>query len=310
MILKKILTGFILLLFTIQVLDAQSALFVNTAADARFAGMGNTGYSINSGAFATNYNSAGIVFSENKSSIGASYMIWQPDYNKSSLLNIGGFYNLGEKFGFAAGFKNNSLPEVQLTDVNGNLLNAFTPKEFLIDLGIAYKIIENLSASANFRYISSDMGGSKSGSAVAIDINGFYRLNNINLGLGITNLGSKIDYGSLKYNLPARIKGGISYMYSITETHSLLGSAEINYQLLPSDYSGIVGGVGIEYQFKKMIALRGGYNFGNEEKTTPNFITLGAGISFKGITFDAAYWLSGDESLVNNTMLFSLGWSF
>ena len=305
MILKRLYISIILCLSGVA-LSAQSAGFINTAPDARLVATGNTGYASAGTAFATHYNTAGIYFSDAQSRVAVSYINWQPDYQKSTWLNVGGFYQLNRKIGFALGVRHLSGDDIMRTDEQGNSLGNFTPKEYTIDLGMSYGLNEFLSLGANLRYIGSDLAGEK-GTAFAVDLHAMYRQNKLTAGLGITNLGSKIDYGYEKHELPARIKAGVAYCFVSTDKHSLSGNGELQYQIMPSEYSGIAGGLGAEYTFKRMLSVRAGYQFGDEEKTGPGYMTLGCGGKWKMLNLDLAYLIT--DSALKNTMFVSLGWT-
>ncbi|MDL2231538.1 PorV/PorQ family protein [Porphyromonadaceae bacterium OttesenSCG-928-L07] len=297
----------IALCFIAGISYAQSVSFINTSSDARTVAMGDAGYAMPVTAFATHYNSAGVLFS-NRAAIGASYVMWQPDASDNSMVNLGGYCRFSDKFGMAAGVRHNTLSDIFRTDEQGNPLGNFTPTEYMIDLGIAYRVAKHLGIATTFRYIDSDLGASSSGSAFAVDIDLMYKLERLSIGLGLSNLGSKIDYGYDKYELPARIKAGAMYQFSFSEKHHLTGSAELDYQLQPSDFSGINAGVGVEYAYKSLFALRGGYHIGDEDKTGPSYASLGCGVNYAGFSLDFAYLLGDSASAMKNTMLIALSW--
>ena len=308
---EKYMKKFFVLIITIVPLItfAQSVSFVNTPSDARSAAMGNATYALSGVAFVTHHNSASVFFSEYENSAGISYMSWQPDVAGCSQINIGAHFRTLKYLGMALGYKHNILPETQLYDENGNPLGNFTPKENAIDIGFAFRVSERFSISTDLRYIRSIMSTKNEGSAVAFNLNTMYSANNLNLAFGISNIGSKIDYGYNKYDLPATVKAGAVYSH-ISEKQRFTFSGEVDYLVSPSDYRGLIGGVGIEYMFNNTLAIRGGYHVSDKSKTGPSYASLGAGVNVNILSFNAAYWLAGSDNPANKSFLISLSINF
>ena len=294
--------------------QGQSASFLNINPDVRSAGMGDGGVALGSNAFSLYLNPSATVFGDSKGAVAYSYLPWQRELTDGSNLHIlSGYYRLGNKSGLLAGFRYFTHGDIVVTDGEGNTSGSFTPKEFSIDLGYAYRLCDRWSVSAVFHYISSDLGdfsGAKKGSAFAADLGAMYHAPSWNAGLSVTNLGSKIDYGYDSYELPASLKAGGAYWHTFSDRHRLTGHAELAYRLMPSDYSGVNVGLGAEYLYNDLIAVRGGYHIGDDKKTGPSYATLGCGLMYRGAEVNFAYWLAGSDSPVKGTFCLSAGWSF
>ena len=119
-------------------------------------------------------------------------------------------------------------------------------------------------------------------------------------GLGLKNLGSKIDYGAGGYSLPALV----SVSGTVSPIQNLKAALELDYL-----FSGaLMAGLGVEYTVLDMISVRGGFHYGDAAKALPTYVSLGLGAQFAGIHLDAAF-LTASETL-GNTLLISLGYSF
>ena len=304
---KKVQVCFFLLVIP-AIVSAQSVSFINTPSDARTGAMGNAGYTLSGSSFVTHHNSASVFFSDHQNSVAVSYMSWHPNAGNHSQVNAGAYWT-GEKAGIALGYKHNALPDIERYDENGNSLGSFTPKENAIDLGVAIRVSEKFAVSSDIRYIGSDMGAETKGSSVAFNINSMYSANNLNLAFGVANIGSKINYGYDKYDLPAVVKAGAAYQH-VFEKHCFTFSGEVDYQIKPTDYSGLTGGLGIEYLLNNTLALRAGYHASDQSKTGPSYGSLGAGVNFAGLNLNAAYWLAGPDNPVNKSFLISLAFNF
>lgn len=293
---------------------AQSAAFVGITPDARTAAMGNAGVALPANAFAIYQNSAAIALSENKAAIGYNFTPWISSFQKGySLHSAAGYYKLSDKNALTLGFRYFQLPESIGLDDLGNPLEAFRPNEMSIDLGYSMAIGENIGIAANVRYVSSSMSnveGAKTGSAFAADLGFYYRKNNLSAGLSVNNLGTKIDYGYGGYSMPARVKAAGAYVLPVADKHEVTGALQVAYMFAPSDFAGIEGGIGVEYMYNKMIAVRAGYNLGDKEKTGYSYATLGCGVNYSLFSLDFAYLLAGGDSPMKNVWYLSLGVKF
>lgn len=285
--------------------SGQAVPFLNYVSDARIAAMGNSGYVLPS-AFAAQRNTAAI-FQDTLHPVGvsASYLLWQPQNADNKLINIGG-YGTFNNLSVSAGMHFNSMPTVQLTSENGNVGDSFTPSEYSFELGFGYKINAGIAVGAAVRYLGSDLGGTKNASAVTADVSFLYSKENYSLGLGLSNLGTKVDYGSSKYSLPTRVNTGVAYHYHIADKHSLTGVIDADYQLA-SNNTGIAGGIGAEYLYNNLVALRTGYHF-EDEKIGASYATAGCGLHLSGISVDFAYVIAPNDNVMSQTMLVSLKW--
>ena len=99
-------------------------------------------------------------------------------------------------------------------------------------MGYARELIKNLSVSATFRYIYSDMGkvgNDRGASTVAFDLGAFYtkRLpgwkgRGWSAGLQVSNLGPKIKYPKSSESLPMMAKVGGSVDLPFSQMHRLM----------------------------------------------------------------------------------------
>jgi len=285
--------------------SGQAVPFLNYVSDARAAAMGNAWYVLPS-PFAAQRNTA-AVFQDTLHPIGvaASYLLWQPQNADNKLINIGG-YSTFNNFSVSAGVHFNSMPAVQITSDNGNVGDSFTPSEYSFELGFGYKINAEVAAGAALRYLGSDLGGTKKASAVTADVSFLYSKKSYSVGLGLSNLGTKVDYGSSKYSLPTRVNAGVAYHYLLTDKHLLTGVIDAAYQLV-SNNTGLAGGIGAEYCYNNLFALRTGYHF-EDEKIGASYATAGCGLHFSGIFIDFAYVVAPSDNVMSQTMLVSLKW--
>jgi len=302
---KRYISSLIFLTFAVAISYSQSVSFLNTPSDARTAAMGNTGYVLSS-PFSVQYNSASIM-PENESStgVGASVLLWQPQASDATLFNVAGYRKINN-FGFMAGIRSNKQGDITKTDDHGNIIGSFAPSEYSLELGMGYNVTSNISLGISLRHLSSQIDQDAKSSSLASDISMLYHNEKLRLGLGLSNLGSKVDYGYAKYNLPTRIKTGVAYHFSMDGNHAFITAVDAFYQLTPS-YSGIASGLGVEYNYKRMFALRTGYHY-ESETVGASYATIGLGTKFSALSLDFAYIIAQSNNPMKQTMLFSLKW--
>ena len=302
---KRYFTGIVSLIFCITTSYAQSVSFLNYFSDARTTAMGNAGYVLSS-PFALQHNMAAIMCEYAPTTeVAASYLSWQPKAANSALISAAGYTKL-KKAGLAAGVRYHTLDRVEQTDGQGNVRGTFTPSEYALDLGFAYKINANIAAGMALHYINSDIGGDKKASAMAFDISMLFDHNNLSAGLGCSYLGSKINYGYSDYALPARIQAGLAYRFFDKDKHCVTGVGDVAYQL-SSPYNGMAGGIGAEYTYNKLIALRTGYHI-ESESIGASYATVGCGAHFSGFSIDLAYIFAQNDNPMRQTMMVFLKW--
>ncbi|MEA4916240.1 PorV/PorQ family protein [Proteiniphilum sp.] len=303
---KRYLGTVTLLTCMIGLSYGQTASFLNSFSDARTAGMGNAGYVLSS-PFAVHHNIAAMMPKSGPSAgVGLSGVFWQPNAINSTIFNVSG-YTKFKNFGFAVGFRNNSLGAIEEMDDQGNAGASFSPSEYALEVGVGYNVSADISLGATMRQIGSNIYKDNKGSAVAADIALLYHSADLTLGLGLTNLGSKIDYGRGSYSLPSRFRTGAAYQFLSKDKHALKGVADAAYQFTP-DHSGVAAGLGAEYNYNNMLSMRTGYHF-EGEKVGDSYATLGGGVYFSGFSFDIAYMIGGSNSYMGQTMIFSLKWT-
>lgn len=285
----------------------QSASFLNVPSDIRSSALGGSSVALSANAFSFFNNSSAAAFGT-AGAIGASYLMWQPDALNCNIVNLGAYFHMSEKFSITVGGKYNMIPEYDITDSKGNITGTFKPSEYIFGLGAAYAFNPNFALSVNAKYIGSEMGEDASGSSFAADLGLTYRIKSLNLGFTLANLGSKINYGDSDYSLPSVAKLGAAYTYTV-KSHSITGTVEAGY-LFPSDYSTFIAAIGVEYAYKDIFAIRGGYHLGGDDTIEPSYASAGASVQFYGISLGLTYLVAGSDSPIKNSMLLSLGYNF
>ncbi len=222
------------------------------AADAHAGGLGDMGAATEPDANSQAWNAAKYPFCISKAGVALNYTPWLRQLvNDIDLAYLAGYYRIGDYQAVSASLRYFSLGEVYYGDgsTSGTGTNmTIKPYEFAVDAAYSRMLSETFSAAVTFRYIYSDLSGhyedgSEPGSAFAVDLASYYntyvnmgaRECMFSLGLGVYNLGSKINYGDdYSYFIPTTLRLGVNYMVPLNEYNKISFAAEANKLLVPT----------------------------------------------------------------------------
>ncbi|MGL5262689.1 MAG: PorV/PorQ family protein, partial [Bacteroides sp.] len=249
---------------------AQSLNTLEIPTDPRATAMGGSAVALSANAFSIYQNSASIAFSEQRLAVGYSFTDW---YGKNRMHTASGFYNFQNNHSLALGvryFDGDKISNSQ-DGINSYQVN---PYDFILDLGYAYKVGDFWSVSANVRYLHSKINsapGIKRGNAFGLDFALNYRDDHFSAAAAVQGLGSRVDYGFKKNEMPAKALLGFAYTIDLAEDHVLTTTLEGDYRFMPTAYKSSSGGLGAEYVYKDLLALRGGYRLADKNKSAGSY---------------------------------------
>jgi len=248
-----------------------------------------------------------FLISDNKGAVSTSYTGWMPNGTNLTFVGLSGFYKLGSKFAVAFMGRHIGYKEYTITDISGNDNGKYKPSDIHAGFGLAYKIASNFSTSLSLHMVSSSMSENVRVSALAADLGLTYSSKNYNIGLKVANIGSKLDYGNGPYSLPANLNAGFAYKKEINSKNAITTALNAGYIF---SSSGFMAGLGVEYWYNKIVALRLGGHYGDTAKSVPSYASVGVGLCLKGITLDAAYLISSKDTPIGSTISLGLGYKF
>jgi len=258
---------FILLMFACK-LSAQEASdrvittavpFLNIAADARAAGMGDMGVATSADAFSQQWNPAKFAFAERKMGIGLGYTPYLSNtVSGIGLLNASYFNKIDDQSAFAVSLRYFTLGEIELRQTFDDVGTIVNPNELSFDGSYSLKLSPTFSMSVGGRYIRSNLKfqsdaniDSKPGSTFAVDVAGFYRSREIaynsfdgrwRAGFNISNLGGKIAYDENGQDnfIPANLRFGLGFDFILDQDNVIGITSEFNKLLVPTpqDFDG------------------------------------------------------------------------
>ena len=228
--------------------------FLRIDPDARSGAMGDIGIAISGDANAIYWNTAKIPFSEKNTALSVTYTPWLKELvNDIFLADISAYKKLDENQGITTSLRYFSLGSITFTNIQGQVIGNFNPREFAFTGGYARKIAENFSTGVNLSYIYSNLAAGqsvsgvpiKAGTAAAADISFFYHKDakfgktkgDYNIGLTISNIGNKITYTQSAENkdfIPTNMGLGTGVNFKFDDYNSLMFAGEVNKLLVPT----------------------------------------------------------------------------
>ena len=231
--------------------EKNSVTSQSIAPDARAGGMGDVGAATDPDVVSQYWNPAKYPFSISRAGVALNYTPWLRQLvSDIDLAYLAGYYRIGDYSAVSASLRYFSLGEV-FYDGGGSGGTEMTTNPYEMSFDVAYSIMlsEKFSIAAAVRWIYSDLTYNYSddtapGSAFAVDLAAYYQ-NYINLGqrecqlglgLNISNIGSKINFGGDENSefLPANLRLGASLMVPIDEYNRFSFAVDANKPLVPT----------------------------------------------------------------------------
>ncbi len=274
-----------------------TAQFLKIGVGARATAVGDAFVAISDDASALYWNPAGLAQFKGQEVI-FSHSAWLVDINHDFL---GAVYHLDGDNTFGVSLTSLWMDQMQVTTE----FAPFGTGEYFgfsdIAIGISYarRMTEEFSFGGTIKYVQETLD-KLSMRGIMIDLGTYYRtgLGSTRFAVVVSNFGSELaPDGEIvlvgkrensewqSFAPPTIFRIGFAFEPIDTEEHILTTAIQLNH---PNDNSENVS-LGVEYSWKKMLYLRGGYKFNVDEQD----FTLGAGvqvpISIAEFSFDYAY---------------------
>ena len=221
------------------------------APDARAAGMGDVGVATDPDVNSQYWNPAKYPFTVSRAGVSLNYTPWLRQLvNDMYLANLVGYYRIGDFSSVSTSLRYFNMGEVIMKGpIGGSKGMTINPYEMSLDVAYSLMLSEKFSIAAGLRWIYSDLTYDYSsettpGSAFAADIAAYYQ-NYINIGqrecqlgigLNVSNIGSKINFGSDTNSefIPTNMRLGASLMIPVDEYNRFTVAADANKLLVPT----------------------------------------------------------------------------
>ncbi|MDP4115172.1 MAG: PorV/PorQ family protein [Bacteroidota bacterium] len=274
-----------------------TAQFLKIGVGGRASALGESFVAIANDASALYWNPAGITqFSDNQ--VIFSHNQWVVDINHDF---IGAVYHLDNTNAFGLALTTLSMKDMPVTTE----FQPFGTGEYFgySDFGLAFtysrKMTEQFSFGGTVRYIEETIDKLKM-RGVMIDLGTLYwtGLGTTRFAVVVSNFGNNLapdgkvvlvgkreNSNWQSFSPPTVFRIGFAFEPYQTEEHTVTASIQLNH---PNDNSENVG-TGVEYNWKKILYLRGGYKFNVEEQNYSFGAGLNIPISIANVNVDYAY---------------------
>ena len=229
--------------------EKNSVTSQSIAPDARAGGMGDVGAATDPDVASQFWNPAKYPFTISRAGVSLNYTPWLRQLvSDIDLAYLVGYYRIGDYSAVSGSLRYFSLGEVFYGDTD-NTQMTLNPYEMSFDVAYSIMLSEKFSIAAGVRWIYSDLtynysDTSSPGSAFAVDLAAYYQ-NYVNIGqrecqlgigLDISNVGSKINFGGDENSefLPANLRLGASLMVPVDEYNRFSIAVDANKPLVPT----------------------------------------------------------------------------
>jgi len=319
LIIILLMLGLNLQLSAFEKVGTTSFQFLKVYPGARAAALSGAFCSIANNSEAAFWNPAGLA-SVNGFDMSFNYVGWFMDIKHYA---FSAAYNLGNLGTIGLSGMVSDVGDIQETRVDmigaGGLVDgmynpgltgrSFKPTSLVVGLSYATRLTDRFSFGLTLKYVREDLIYQKA-NALVFD-GGFLfdtKFKSIVIGASIRHFGSEVKFVDKNYPLPQTFNIGVSaYLFSSKdpllfslEDHSLLFSYDI---IQPRDYDQMHS-IGLEYSFKDMIFLRGGYTFNSDQEG----ISAGLGLVVNKYRVDYSY--SDYGKYLNSVHRITIGFEF
>lgn len=241
--------------FEIQLNTITTAVpFLIIAPDSRASGLGDAGAATSPDANSFHWNTSKLAFSKEKAEFGVSYSPWLRQLvDDIHLSYLSGYTKVGRNHTFGGSMRYFSLGNITFTDEQGNLIREFSPNEFELLGGYAFKLSDRSAIGFNGKFVFSNLTGginvgtidTKPGVAGAVDLSYSYfnddievggRDATLSFGTTISNIGNKMAYtvDADRDFLPTNLRLGSALKVDFDEYNSLTTTVDFNKLLVPT----------------------------------------------------------------------------
>ncbi len=288
-----------------------SVIWMTITPGARSNGMGEAFTAISSDATASYWNPAGLAFAnQDKQEITLQHSNWLPQLADDLYYEYLGYSNYIEGWGGVGGnITFMSMGEQLETTSSGQELGQFYSYGIAATGSFGTEVAPGVGVGLGLKFIYDHLyyKDSGKGTSFAADLGVLYRLpmdqigldniGQINIGASLTNLGPNMSYGGNTDNnpLPRTFRMGIAYTPLDSHLTRLNCAADYSKILVDVDdgiseeFNENKWGVGAEFWYYDLLALRAGYSHDTEGISTIQGPTFGAGLQYSGFQLDMAF---------------------
>lgn len=205
---------------------------------------------------------------------------------------------LGERHALFGGLRYLGGLRINYISFEGNQeRRTLKPATYVEDLGYAFKLNEHYSFYGVGTFAQDRITKMSYGFALTLGASYKTQLRqdaanpyHLNLGVKLAHVGPAIAYSrKSSLSLPSSMSFGGDICRDIASGHKLTATLDARYFFLPSNASFVRIGTGMEYSWRRMLALRAGYEY---TQRGASHLTTGCGFAYKGWRADVGYLIA------------------
>lgn len=281
--------------FSSDSIGTTGAQFLNTGAGARAIGLGGAYTAVSDDSSGIYWNPAGLTQISN-----TSVMFMHTNYLADINFDYLAFAHKRDSYAFGAALSYMNAGDIQQTDVGGNSLGAYNPRDYVGIISLAMKTngpfdpdeLGFFSIGINAKILKSCIIEKAEAFAIDAGILGksIFRSGdkNIRFGFAVQNLGPKIKFDKEEDSLPLTLKAGMA----LESKKRLLLSGDVVFPKSNQPYIAI----GFEYRMNVLNKTSAALRFGGNTLTLNsleglNGLSAGLGVKLNVVSID--YAISG-----------------
>jgi len=277
--------------------SAAAQPFAPANPDARTLGMGGIETVATADAYTVFDNPAAVLFGRQKAQAATSFFT----LSDKTTYSAAGYWKFDMQHALSAGWRSLGFDDRR--------------KDKSVSLAYSYRLnaIVALSLTADYaRFVRERTGNALSAGLAAQAVVPFDKgedYSTLRLGAKLTGIGGFLD-GPAEMKLPVSFAAGAAYSWFLTDVHAVTFAAEGRYTFSPTAVRGIEGGIGLEYSLMQLLQFRAGYHGGEARLYYPDYFSLGIGVRFMHLCFDAGYTVAKKASPMHNAYSLTIGLDF
>lgn len=275
--------------------------FLKLGISGRAVSMGDATSAHVAGAAATHYNPAGVLFATTRSvEFLLMHKEWIQDVRSQFL---GASTRLDDESALGFSINTATVSDIQIRTRPGTSEGTFASRDLSFGLSYARSFSDALKLGVTAKYLFEKIFLEEA-NGFAFDIGAQYRtpLDNLSVGVALTNLGSMSKMRNESITLPAMLRLGPAYAFDLHDfTSKAIIASDVLYSFPGKKVYVNIGG---EILFNNVVAARVGYQLGS----TARGFSVGAGVRYD--MFDVDYGFAplsadlGSGHTVSLTMAF------
>ena len=277
--------------------------FLKLGVSGRGVSMGDAMSSLVDGAAATYYNPAGLLPASG-GVMETQLMFMHKEWIQDSRTEfLGGAMPLGERNALGVSVISTTVSDIEMRTRPGPVEATFTARN--LALGISYAQLVGsdvrLGLTAKFLY-EKILVDEASGFAVDLGAQVNTPLENLVAGIVLANIGTMSKLQDEKTSLPSLLRIGPAYSLGFGADVYTLNLAVDYMHVFPEKHGYLNSGA--EFMFGRMVAARGGYQFGSQGRG----LSAGLGVRYGVVGLDYAFSSLAED--LGNTHTLSLAVTF